>query len=47
MRLGADATFRFNHSTSRARGLLFHRLAQYAVNLQPVPYCDIIHDRTL
>ena len=41
-----EFTFRFNRRTSRARGLLFHRLAQYAVDLQPVPYRDIIHDRT-
>ncbi len=40
-----EFTFRFNRRTSRARGLLFHRLAQHAANLQPVPYRNIIHPR--
>lgn len=40
-----EFTFRFNRRTSRARGLLFHRLAQHAIDLQPVPYRDIIHAR--
>lgn len=38
-----EFTFRFTRRTSRARGLLFHRLAQHAVDLQPVPYRNIIH----
>lgn len=40
-----EFTFRFNRRTSRARGLLFHRLAQQAADLQPVPYRDLIHGR--
>lgn len=38
-----EFTFRFNRRTSRARGLLFHRLAQHAADLQPVPYRALIH----
>lgn len=41
-----EFTFRFNRRTSRARGLLFRRLVEQAVDLQPVPYRDIIHART-
>lgn len=40
-----EFTFRFNRRASRARGLLFHRLAQHAVDLHPVPYRSIIHGR--
>jgi transposase-like protein len=32
-----EFTFRFNRRTSRSRGLLFHRLAQQAVAVGPVP----------
>jgi transposase-like protein len=38
-----EFTFRFNRRTSRARGLLFHRLAQHAVDLDPVPYRELTH----
>ena len=31
-------TFRFRRRRSRARGLLFYRLLQQAVNVDPVPY---------
>lgn len=33
-----EYTFRFNRRTSKARGLLFYRLLQQAVQLRPVPY---------
>ncbi len=33
-----EFTFRFNRRRSRARGLLFYRLLQQAVNVDPVPY---------
>jgi len=33
-----EFTFRFNRRTSRARGLLFYRLLQQALNVDPVPY---------
>ena len=33
-----EFTFRFNRRRSRARGLLFCRLLQQAVNVDPVPY---------
>lgn len=33
-----DYTFRFNRRRSRARGLLFHRLAEQAVTVGPGPY---------
>jgi len=39
-----EFTFGFNRRTSRARGLLFHRLAQNAADLQPIPYGALIHD---
>ena len=32
-----EFTFRFNRRRSRARGLLFHRLAQQAVAIEPIP----------
>jgi transposase-like protein len=32
-----EFTFRFNHRTSRSRGMLFYRLAQQAVAIDPVP----------
>jgi hypothetical protein len=33
-----EFTFRFNRRTSRARGLLFYRLVQQAVQMDPLPY---------
>jgi hypothetical protein len=33
-----EFTFRFNRRRSNARGLLFHRLAQQAVAVEPAPY---------
>ena len=37
-----EFTFRFKRRRSRARGLLFHRLAQQAVAVEPAPYRQII-----
>ena len=37
-----EFTFRFNRRRSKARGLLFHRLAQQAVAVAPAPYRQII-----
>jgi transposase-like protein len=37
-----EFTFRFNRRRSNARGLLFHRLAQQAVAIDPAPYNLII-----
>ena len=37
-----EFTFRFNRRTSRYRGLLFHRLVQQAVAIDPVPYGRLI-----
>jgi hypothetical protein len=37
-----EFTFRFNRRNSKARGLLFHRLAQQAVAVGPAPYRTII-----
>jgi transposase-like protein len=37
-----EFTFRFNRRRSRARGLLFHRLAEQAVAVGPAPYRAII-----
>lgn len=37
-----EFTFRFNRRRSKARGLLFHRLAQQAVATGPAPYHEII-----
>lgn len=33
-----EFTFRFNRRTSRSRGLLFYRLIQQALQIEPVPY---------
>lgn len=41
-----EFTFRFNRRRSNARGLLFHRLAQQAVAVEPVPY-NLITGRVL
>lgn len=37
-----EFTFRFNRRKSRARGLLFHRLAQQAVATGPAPYQTLL-----
>ena len=37
-----EYTFRFNRRQSRARGLLFHRLMERAMNLEPTPYAEIV-----
>jgi hypothetical protein len=37
-----EFTFRFNRRHSKARGLLFHRLAEQAVAVGPAPYRAII-----
>lgn len=37
-----EYTFRFNRRSSRSRGLLFYRLMQQAVMMQPLPYSEII-----
>jgi len=37
-----EFTFRFNRRRSRARGLLFHRLAQQAVATRPAPYSTLV-----
>jgi len=38
-----EFTFRFNRRRSKARGLLFHRLAQQAVTAEPTTYRSIVH----
>lgn len=40
-----EFTFRFNRRTSRARGLLFYRLLQQALNVEPVPYKALLGGR--
>jgi len=40
-----EFTFRFNRRTSRARGLLFYRLAQQAVLAEPAPYPMLVAAR--
>jgi transposase-like protein len=37
-----EYTFRFNRRSSKARGLLFHRLMEQAVQLRPVTYKGIV-----
>jgi len=37
-----EFTFRFNRRKSKSRGMLFYRLLQNAVHLQPTTYADII-----
>jgi transposase-like protein len=37
-----EYTFRFNRRRSRARGLLFYRLLQNAVAVDPVPYSQLV-----
>jgi transposase-like protein len=36
-----EFTFRFNRRKSRSRGLLFHRLVQQALEIEPAPYKEI------
>ena len=38
-----EFAFRFNRRRSKARGMLFYRLAEQAVAISPVPYRDIIN----
>lgn len=37
-----EYTFRFNRRSSRARGLLFYRLVEQAVQVDPAPYAKIV-----
>lgn len=37
-----EFTFRFNRRTSRSRGLLFYRLLENAVRIEPAPYHTIV-----
>jgi len=41
-----EFTFRFNRRTSRSRGLLFYRLLEHAVALDPVPTRSLVGGRT-
>ena len=41
-----EYTFRFNRRTSRSRGKLFYRLVQQAVQIEPVPYKNIVGGTT-
>ena len=36
-----EYTFRFNRRTSKARGLLFHRLMEQAAQIKPITYRGI------
>lgn len=40
-----EYTFRFNRRTARARGLLFYRLVEQAVQVDPVSYRQIVEGR--
>ena len=40
-----ELTFRFNRRRSKSRGLLFYRLLQQAVQLEPVPYKKLVGGR--
>ena len=40
-----EFVFRFNRRTSRHRGLVFYRLLQQAMQIDPVPYDRIVGDR--
>lgn len=42
-----EYTFRFNRRTSRSRGLLFYRLLEQAVQVDPVPYAKMIGGRSV
>ena len=37
-----EFTFRFNRRKSRSRGKLFYRLVQQTVQVEPVPYRDLV-----
>jgi transposase-like protein len=37
-----EFAFHFNRRTSAARGKLFHRLAQQAVQIEPVPFAKLV-----
>ena len=41
-----EYTFRFNRRTSRSRGKLFYRSVQQAVQIEPVPYKNIVGGTT-
>lgn len=41
-----EYTFRFNRRTSRARGLLFYRLLEQALQTEPSPYATMIGGKT-
>lgn len=41
-----EFTFRFNRRRARHRGLLFYKLVQQAVNMEPVPYDTIVGGRS-
>jgi len=36
-----EFTFRFNRRTSHSRGLLFRRVLEHAVQIEPVRECDL------
>jgi hypothetical protein len=40
-------TFRFNRRTSASRGKLFYRLAQQAVQIEPVPFEKLVKPQPL
>jgi transposase-like protein len=42
-----EFTFRFNRRTSTSRGKLFYRLAQQAVQIEPLPYDSLIKPQPL
>jgi transposase-like protein len=42
-----EYTFRFNRRKSRARGLLFYRLVEQAVQVDPVPYRQLVGGKPL
>lgn len=42
-----EYTFRFNRRSSLSRGLLFYRLMQHAVAMQPIPYRKIVENHDL
>lgn len=42
-----EFTFRFNRRTSASRGKLFYRLAQQAVQVDPVPFSTLIRPQSL
>jgi len=41
-----EYTFRFNRRTSRARGLLFYRLLEQAVEIHPMPYRRLVDGKS-